>query len=103
MLVTKVPSFPLENLHVGKCSLLLEFYKKNMEKAQNKLEEQVKLLDKATMDLLSLTKVHEESVQKLAKSQHHLQEAKPAIQIKVYTYMSRCGSYILIAASRTNR
>ena len=42
------------------------------------------------MDLLSLTKVHEESVQKLAKSQHHLLEALPAIQIKVYTYMSRC-------------
>ena len=44
-----------------------------MKKAQNKLEEQVKLLNNATMDLLSLTKVHEESVQKLAKSQHHQQ------------------------------
>ena len=87
MLVTKVTSFPLENLHVGKCSLLLEFYKENMEKAQNKLEEQVKLLDNATMDLLSHTKVHGESVQKLAKSQHHLQEAKLAIQIKVYTFI----------------
>ena len=89
MLVTNVPSFPLENIHVGNCSCsqLLELYKGSIEKAQNKLKEQVKLklLDNATMDLLSHTKVHKESVQKLAKSQHHLQEAQPAIQIKVYT------------------